>query len=165
MGTAGIATSGTLLRVTDVNGLVGYGFIIEHGGLDHLSVAWPDKPAERFTEEMVGRYEFVIEEAFPALLEYPCPSTGEAQEPEMQDAQGIATDKLASPISGDAGSTIQDVAPIPGFHFLSRAGVNTIEDVKKYIAEHGSLIPIKGIGEKLNAEILEFLKSTEETSG
>jgi NACalpha-BTF3-like transcription factor len=48
---------------------------------------------------------------------------------------------------------------IPGAKILIRAGLNTIEDVKKYIAENGSLVPIKGIGDTLNAEILDFLAS------
>lgn len=65
--TASRELRGTLLRVTDVNGIVGYGFVIEHGGLDQLSVTWPDRAAERFTQDMAERHKLRTEVVFPTF--------------------------------------------------------------------------------------------------
>ena len=56
---------GTLLKATDTNGIVGYGFVIEYGGIEQLSVSWPDRCSERFTPDMVDHHGLKLEEAFP----------------------------------------------------------------------------------------------------
>lgn len=34
------------------DGIVGVGFVILYGGVNQFSISWPDRPCERFTEEM-----------------------------------------------------------------------------------------------------------------
>jgi hypothetical protein len=191
---------GTLLRVIDVNGIVGYGFVIEHGGLEQLSVAWPDRAAERFTQDMCERHKIHTEIVFPEFdpediennqssgldsimseetkrqlqeawdKTIPAPEESEDDD-DLPASKSDQTDQSEpskagnTQISGDSGSTIVENADsielsstgIPGVNILIREGFKTIGDVKKYIAENGGLIPVKGIGEKLNAEIFDFL--------
>jgi hypothetical protein len=181
---------GTLLRVTDVNNLVGYGFIVEHGGLDHICVCWPDRLPERYTEDSAIRHGFVIEEVFSVSLDSGTVkglrqtefTMGEDENDENDESQNedsavsdqnvnVLLDQASQPndeldsaldesnSSSDTTETGLASTNIPGAKILIRAGLNTIEDVKKYIAENGSLVPIKGIGDTLNAEILDFLAS------
>jgi NACalpha-BTF3-like transcription factor len=181
---------GTLLRVTDVNNLVGYGFIVEHGGLDHICVCWPDRLPERYTEDSAIRHGFVIEEVFSVSLDSGTVkglrqtefTMGEDENDENDESQNedsavsdqnvnVLLDQASQPndelnssldesnSSLEAAETSLASTKIPGAKLLIRAGLNTIEDVKKYIAENGSLVPIKGIGDTLNAEILDFLAS------
>lgn len=180
---------GTLLRVTDVNNLVGYGFIVEHGGIDHICVCWPDRLPERFTEDSAIRHGFVIEEVFSVSLDSGLVkglrqtefTMGEDENDEndendeFQNEDSAASDQNVNVLldqtsqpndelnSSFSSSKAVEVGlastDIPGAKILIRAGLHTIEDVRRYISKNGSLTPLKGIGDTLNAEILDFLAS------
>lgn len=157
---------GTLLRVTDLNGIVGYGFVNDSSGFDQVYVSWPDKQPTRYTQESASRHGLVIEEAFPTLIDETNDelhevnsSLSEENANDLLVENDHANDELNSSVSsvGQPEEIALASTKIPGLKFLIGAGLNTIGDVKKYIDENGDLEPIKGIGEKLNAEILDFL--------
>ncbi|MBX3422227.1 MAG: hypothetical protein KF752_11790 [Pirellulaceae bacterium] len=143
-------TPGTLLSVTDANGIVGFGFQIEHAGQTQLSVAWPDRPAERFTSEMIELRGITVAVARMVGDE----SVGEVAGDELYgDSSGNNGGELLPPV---ALSSFSGLSP-KALKYLNDGGLQTIEDVRQYIKAHGSLIPLGGIGEKMNHDIREAL--------
>lgn len=178
MGARGIP--GELLKATDANGISGFGFLIEHGGLPQFSIAWPDKPASRMTYDMADRMGVVIKPALlmPARTNVQPPSVSQSKDqqpiteqliverPNTEQPDGeqptipAALDPQVS-ASLDQSSDLLKLYPgisSANLRLLQGAGLTTRADVAEFYATHRSLsTPIKGIGPKGEAEILAAL--------
>lgn len=93
----------SVLSYRRFDGIIGVGFLIQYGGVDQHSISWPDKPAERFTNDALDASDIqIMDEHIDATGFFYSESVSSTSTNENSPSDGVALPE----VNQSVGSTI-----------------------------------------------------------
>ncbi|MFO0940091.1 MAG: hypothetical protein U0930_04925 [Pirellulales bacterium] len=157
-------------------GIVGYGFLIDHAGIEQYSVSWPDRAAERFSLMEATSRGMIVEEvvldassdstvdeseAVKALhlhYEQAIKNTVEGLQNEFAETLKIRDEHIKSLEEKLQLFSNPNVPPNPTDSNSNAPGPNTDETLTSFGLSANSLKALHAAGIETKSQVIEYLK-------